>query len=92
MTNNAGFVHQGANGNAILRWWPVIVFIVVQIVGASAIAFNVESLKCEVRDIKAAMITSKEWSAVQSKRDDQISGLRNEVSAVNQRLESHMNK
>jgi hypothetical protein len=92
MTGNAGFVHNGANGNAFLRWWPVILFIVVQIFGASAIAFNVESLKSEVRDIKITMVTSKEWSAVQGKRDDQIGGLRIDLSTVNQRLEAHISR
>lgn len=92
MTNNAGFVHAGANGNAILRWWPVIAFIVIQVFGAAAIAFNVESLKSEVRDIKQSMVTSKEWGAVQIKRDDQIGILRIDISTINQRLESHLNK
>lgn len=92
MTGNAGFVHNGANGNAILRWWPVIVFLLVQVAGAAVVASSVERLTCDVRDIKATMVTSKEWGLIQGKRDDQISGLREGVVKVTQQLERHIDR
>jgi hypothetical protein len=92
MTGNAGFVHNGANGNAILRWWPVILFVLVQVVGAAVAASSLERLTCDVRDIKATMVTSKEWGLVQGKRDDQINGLRGDVSEVEQRLDKHVGR
>jgi hypothetical protein len=90
VTNNAGFVHQGANGNAILRWWPVIVFLLVQVAGAAVVASSVERLTCDVREIKSTMVTSKEWGLIQGKRDDQISNIRLDVSEVKQQLDKHL--
>jgi hypothetical protein len=55
VTGNAGFVRNGANGNAILRWWPVIVFIVVQIIGVGVLSYRVDALTGEVRSISEGL-------------------------------------
>jgi hypothetical protein len=88
VTGNAGFVHNGANGNAVLRWWPVIVFVLVNAVGLGAIAWQVKDTAKEVGDIKATMVTSKEWSMRQSQRDDQIGRVELDVVEVKRRLET----
>jgi hypothetical protein len=83
-----GFVTNGANGNTFLRWWPVLLFIIVQIAGASVIAYRVESLSCDVKEVKTTMVTSREWTIRQDQRDDQIGLLRSDVGEVKRRLET----
>lgn len=84
---NAGFVHQGANGNTILRWWPVIVFLIIQISGAAAIAWQVTETRSEIKTIRENMVTIREWDNLQMFRTDQIDGIRNEQKEVKRRLE-----
>jgi hypothetical protein len=88
VTGNAGFVHNGANGNAVLRWWPVIVFAIVNLFGLGAIAWQVADTTEEVRKVKETMVTSREWSVRQDQRDDQIGLLRVDVVEVKRRLET----
>jgi hypothetical protein len=88
VTGNAGFVHNGANGNAVLRWWPVIVFAIVNLLGLGAIAWQVADTTEEVRRVKETMVTSREWSVRQDQRDDQIGLLRVDVVEVKRRLET----
>jgi hypothetical protein len=90
MTGNAGFVHNGANGNAVLRWWPVIAFLLAQVAGAAIIGWQVTETRAEVKDIRAAMVTRAEWVWYQNLRADQIQGLREGQKAIESRLEQHM--
>ncbi len=90
-TGNAGFVHEGANGNAILRWWPVIVFLLAQVAGAAVIGWQVTETRAEVKEIKQAMVTKSEWVWYQNLHADQIQGLRDGQKGIESRLEEHMN-
>jgi hypothetical protein len=88
-TNNAGFVHNGANGNAFLRWWPVIAFILAQFAGAAVIAWQVAETRIEVKEIKVSMVTRTEWKNIQDFRADQIQGLRDGQRDLANRFERH---
>jgi hypothetical protein len=91
VTSNAGFVHYGANGNPLLRWWPVILFVIVQIAGASVIAYRVEVLSADVKAISVDLKTHAGMPGhpVMVERMAQFQGTLNEVKAL---VQQHMNQ
>jgi len=87
-TGHPGFTNNNANGRALLRWWPIILFALIQ--GASIVVMRAEvsQARDDLRDMREQMVTRSEWTQVMRLRDDQIDGLRQSQSKVELRLQT----
>ena len=68
-------IPNGKNGSWLLRWWPIVLFLVVQIAAAAVVAYRVSALETRVVSIEQNMVTKETLRLELQRRDDRIQRL-----------------
>lgn len=77
-------IPNGNGANAVTRWWPVILFVIIQLFTTGVMYERLVQVEGKV----TSMVPRTEWNTVNEMRADQIRALQREQESVEAELRS----